>query len=61
MDIYHKRHIENNQLYREHERAIDSIHNAVQREIPHLIHEFGLSTQEMNALNDFIDDKGDII
>ncbi|GAN01128.1 hypothetical protein MAM1_0005c00559 [Mucor ambiguus] len=57
MDVYTKRHIESNQLYKQHERAIDSIHNAVQREIPRLIHEFDLSIQEMHALNDFIDDR----
>lgn len=61
MDIYHKKHIESNQLYKEHERAIDSIHNAVQREIPHLIHEFDLSIQEMNALNNFINDRGNTV
>lgn len=58
MDVYNKRHIESNQLYKQHERAIDSIHSAVQREIPHLIHEFDLSIQEMHALNAFIDDRG---
>ncbi|KAL0140572.1 hypothetical protein V8B55DRAFT_1508505 [Mucor lusitanicus] len=57
MDVYSKRHIESNQLYKQYERAIDSIHSAVQREIPHLIHEFDLSIQEMHALNDFIDDR----
>ncbi|CEP16569.1 hypothetical protein [Parasitella parasitica] len=57
MNIHHKRHIENNELYRQHERTIESIHSAVQRETPHLIHEFDLSIQEVNALNDFIDDK----
>ncbi|KAI8647417.1 CRAL-TRIO domain-containing protein [Parasitella parasitica] len=57
MNTYHKRHIENNELYRQHERTIESIHSAVQREVPHLIHEFDVSIQEVDALNDFIDDK----
>jgi cell fate (sporulation/competence/biofilm development) regulator YmcA (YheA/YmcA/DUF963 family) len=58
MDYYIKRHIENNESYTAHERTIDSIQNAIQREVPHLIQEFYLSVEETDTLNEFISDRG---
>ncbi|KAI8078259.1 CRAL-TRIO domain-containing protein, partial [Gilbertella persicaria] len=52
-----KRHRENNQLFQQHERAIDSIQNAIKREIPHLIHEFQLDIEEADNLNEYVNDK----
>jgi cell fate (sporulation/competence/biofilm development) regulator YmcA (YheA/YmcA/DUF963 family) len=58
MDFHFKRHIENNELYIAHERTIDSIQNAIRREVPHLIQEFHLSVEETDTLNEFIQDRG---
>lgn len=61
MDIYKSRHIENNKKYKEYEHTIDSIQNAIRREIPHLIQEFQLTVEETTSLNEFINDKGEEI
>lgn len=58
MDFYIKRHIENNESYTAHERTIDSIQNAIRREVPHLVQEFHLSADETDTLNEFINDRG---
>lgn len=56
--MYTKKQQEDNKLYKQYEHTIDSIQNALKREIPHLIHEFNLSVQQVDTLiNDFIDDK----
>lgn len=59
MDIYKKRHLENNQQYNKHEQTIDSIQSALRREIPHLIQEFELTVQESDTIHDFINDRGE--
>jgi hypothetical protein len=58
MDIYKKRHIENNQQFKNYENTIDSIQSAIRREIPHLIQEFQLGVEETTFLNEFINDRG---
>ena len=58
MNTYHKRHIEHNQHYKQHEHTIDSIQSALKREIPHLIQEFQLTALEVSSLNEFMDDRG---
>jgi hypothetical protein len=61
MDIYKKRHIEINQQYINYENTIDSIQNAIRREIPHLIQEFQLTVEETTSLNEFINDRGKLL
>ncbi|KAI8375014.1 CRAL-TRIO domain-containing protein [Choanephora cucurbitarum] len=57
MNFYKDRHLENNQLLEQHERAIDNIQNAIKREIPHLIHELQLATEEADSLNEYVNDR----
>lgn len=57
MNFYKSRHSENNQLLEQHERAIDNIQNAIKREIPHLIHELQLTTEEADSLNEYVNDR----
>ncbi|KAG2196236.1 hypothetical protein INT47_007663, partial [Mucor saturninus] len=57
MDIYKKRHLENNQQYNKHEQTIDSIQSALRREIPHLIQEFELTVEESDTIHEFINDR----
>lgn len=60
MNVYQKRHVENNEQYRNYEHTIDSIQNALRREIPHLIQEFQLTVEETTVLNEFINDRGNL-
>lgn len=60
MNVYQKRHVENNEQYRIYEHTIDSIQNALRREIPHLIQEFQLTVEETTVLNEFINDRGNL-
>lgn len=59
MDIYKRRHLENNQQYNKYGDTIDSIQSALRREIPHLIQEFELSVEESSTINEFINDRGE--
>lgn len=61
MNILEQRHIENNEQYASYEHTIDSMQNAIRREIPHLIQEFQLTVEEITSLNEFIDDRGKLL
>ncbi|KAI8067381.1 CRAL-TRIO domain-containing protein [Thamnidium elegans] len=57
MEIYHKKHLQRNQDYKEYQHTIDSIQNALRREIPQLIQEFELTVQEATEIDEFVNDR----
>lgn len=61
MDVGEERLAELNALYKEHESAIDSIQSALQREIPLLVQEHGLSLEQTASLDEYIHDRGECL
>lgn len=58
METYHRKHLQRNQDYKEYQHTIDSIQNALRREIPQLIQEFELTVQEATEIDEFVSDRG---
>ncbi|KAI9264027.1 hypothetical protein EDC94DRAFT_497943, partial [Helicostylum pulchrum] len=52
-----KKHLQRNQDYIEYQHTIDSIQNALRREIPQLIQEFELTVQEATEIDEFVNDR----
>lgn len=58
METYHRKHLQRNKDYKEYQHTIDSIQNALRREIPQLIQEFELTVQEATEIDEFVNDRG---
>ncbi|KAI9317548.1 hypothetical protein BX666DRAFT_1938284 [Dichotomocladium elegans] len=57
MDVDEKRMEDLNELYKEHESDIASIHSALKREMPLLVQEYKLSFDQTAALDEYINDR----
>lgn len=56
-----KRHTENNKLYKEHENKVDNIKSTLKKEVTIIAEEYELTAESLNDLDDFIQDKGQLV
>lgn len=56
-----KRHTENNKLYKEHENKVDNIKSTLKKEVTIIAEEYELTAESLNDLDDFVQDKGQLI